>query len=102
MKPLLRPLGARLESRYVCPQCIQRLQVRFPSTVARRSAKQGFTYKYAVKLEKAEEEWQHQAAKIREGRQESMFSILEGRGYVHATTEYATPSTHSGDGLMRC
>ena len=87
MKPPPRPLGLRTRSPYVCAHCVQRLQVRFPSTIIRRAARQGFRYKYGEKLEAAEEQWQEQAARIRQGNQPSMLCILEGRGYVQAITE---------------
>ena len=87
MNKWLHPLAAQSRSSYICAKCIRRIQVRYPSTVARVAAKQGFTYKYGQKLEKAAEEWQDKAVEIRNGGQESMLSILEQRGYVEAITE---------------
>ena len=89
MKTLLHPHGAPSKLPYVCARCIQRTQIRFPSTIARVSARQGFRYKYGEKLERAEEEWQDKAARIRCGDQESMLTILEKRGFVNSITEYA-------------
>ena len=90
MNQRLRLVAAQPRSPYICAKCIRRIQVRYPSTVARVSARQGFNYKYGKKLEKAAEEWQEKAAEIRSGQQESMLSILEQRGYVEAITESAS------------
>ena len=100
MQAFLRPLTVQNRLPYICADCTKNLQVRFPSTIARRTAKAGDFYKYGAKLEGAEEEWQEKAAQVRNGQQESMLNILEGRGYVHKLTESATQSTHHGLKLM--
>ncbi|KAI4149805.1 MAG: hypothetical protein LQ340_004427 [Diploschistes diacapsis] len=41
-------------------------------------------FKYGEKLDKADDEWALRAEKIEAGRQDSMLSILEKRGYVHS------------------
>ncbi len=68
----------------ICWRCMSRgsLLARQPWRVARRFVGQ----KYLAKKADAAEEWERQAARIRAGKQKSMLSILEERGYIQEIT----------------
>lgn len=87
MRPAQNPYKALFKRPWVCSSCIQQRGARSGLTVEAKYEKmkrEKRRFKYGEKLDKADDEWALRAEKIEAGRQDSMLSILEKRGYVHS------------------
>ena len=49
-------------------------------------------WKYGAKMEAAEWEWKKLADEIKEGKRESMLTVLEKRGFVNSIAGYDCPA----------
>ena len=68
---------------YVCRSCLKRQLLRGP-VVRPLGQRRTITQGWLRKTDEAEQAWRAQAEEITAGRKESMLSVLEKRGYVHA------------------
>ena len=72
---------------YICPSCKGRLQTQFRLGVS-PFQKRFITQNYLRKSLEAKLAWARQATKIKDGKQDSMLSVLEKRGYVNQIVGY--------------
>ena len=96
MKALSRTPGTAPWLPYICTLCRLQFQqsrgvayVSHETKLRRITDKHHWKWKYGDKLKAAEEEWQAKAKEIAEGKQDSMLSVLEQRGYINQVTGYA-------------
>ena len=86
MRPTLTPNRALSKGSWVCWPCLQKrgksgLSVRAKYERLKRDDRR---FKYGEKIDKSDAEWAIKGEEIREGKNKSMLSILEERGYVNA------------------
>lgn len=68
---------------YVCRSCV------YCQSIAKTGQRRSITREFLRKTAEAEAQWKVQAGEIREGKRDSMLTILEKRGYVNSIAGYA-------------
>ena len=93
MRPLTNPTKALFNRPWICSSCIQRRGKKTGLTVRGKAAmleRKGRFWKYGEKMESAEWEWKKLADEIKQGKRESMITVLEKRGFINAVAGYGS------------
>ena len=77
-----------LASRYICASCARRLR-----PTGSKPQRRNITQTSGDNTTETKKEWEKRAREIREGKQESMLTMLENRGYVNQIVGYVVSAS---------